>query len=157
MIVLTTARNFMKSSFAILSITAASFCLSACASSTSAELQTALEPAASVGTSVECDGGCKLEWERAQLWLGKHAPTKVQTTTDILLQTYNPPGNNAWYGFSITKEPLGGDRYKISADLACANMIACSPKAVDVRNALLYYVKTGDDLLTDKAGVGVIK
>lgn len=137
----------MKSSFTILPLAATVVGLSACLSSTSAELSTALAPAASVGTSVECDSGCKIEWERAQLWLAKHAPTKVQSATDVQIQTFNPPENHAWYGFSIIKEPIGGDRYKISATLGCGNFIGCSPKAVDVRNALLYYVKTGDDLL----------
>lgn len=140
----------MKSSFAILTITATFAGLSACVSSTSAELSTALAPAASVGTSVECDSGCKIEWQRAQLWLAKHAPTKVQSATDVQVQTYNPPEHYAWYGFSIMKEPIGGDRYRISATLGCGNFIGCSPKEVDVRNALLYYVKTGDDLLGER-------
>lgn len=140
----------MKSSFAILTIAATFAGLSACVSSTSAELSTALAPAASVGTSVECESGCKIEWERAQLWLAKHAPTKVQSATDVQIQTYNPPGQHAWYGFSIMKEPIGGDRYKISVTMGCGNFIGCSPKEVDVRNALLYYVKTGDDLLGDR-------
>lgn len=140
----------MKSSFAILTITATFVGLSACVSSTSTELSTALAPAASVGTSVECDSGCKIEWQRAQLWLAKHAPMKVQSATDVEIQTYNPPEHHAWYGFSIMKEPIGGDRYKISATLGCGNFIGCSPKAVDVRNALLYYVKTGDDLLGER-------
>ena len=142
--------EFMKSPFAIVSITATFVGLSACVSSTSSELSTALAPAASVGTWVECDSGCKIEWQRAQLWLAKHAPTKVQSATDVQLQTYNPPEQHAWYGFSIMKEPIGGDRYKISATLGCGNFIGCSPKAVDVRNALLYYVKTGDDLLGER-------
>jgi hypothetical protein len=151
------ARNFMKSPLAILSIMATFVGLSACASSTSAELRTALAPAASIGTSVECDSGCKIEWQRAQLWLAKHASTKVQTATDVLLQTYNPPEQHAVYGFSIMKEPIGGDRYKISPNVVCGNFIGCSPKAIDVRNALLYYVKTGDDLLAGKVSGGAIR
>ena len=30
----------------------------------------------------------------------------------------------------LTKEPLGGDRYRISADAFCAIMLGCSPKKV---------------------------
>ena len=146
----------MKPLFAILSITATFVGLSACAS-TSAELTTALAPAASIGTSVECDSGCKIEWQRAQLWLGKHATTKVQTATDVVLQTYNPRPDAPEYSFSVTKEPIGGDRYKISAEAFCGSMLGCSPRKIDVHNALLYYVKTGDDLITGKVSGGAIQ
>jgi len=129
---------------------------SAC-SSTSTELQTALAPAASVGTSVECDSGCTVEWQRAQLWLAKHATMKVQTATDVLLQTYNPPEDHPQYGFSVTKEPIGAGRYRIATEIFCQNLIGCSPRKEDVRNALLYYVKTGDDLIAGKVSGGGIQ
>ena len=146
----------MKSPLAVLTITATFVGLSACAS-TSAELTTALAPAASVGTSVECDSGCKTEWQRAQFWLGKHATTKVQTATDIVIQTYNPRPDAPEYSFSVTKEPIGGDRYKISAEAFCGSMLGCSPRKIDVHNALLYYVKTGDDLIAGKVSGGAIQ
>jgi hypothetical protein len=145
----------MKSSFAIISITATFVGLSACAS-TSAELTTALAPAASIGTSVECDSGCKIEWQRAQFWLAKHATTKVLTATDVTIQTYNPLPDTRHYSFSVAKEPIGGDRYRISAQAFCQSMLGCSPKEIDVLNALLYYVKTGDDLIAGKVSGGAI-
>lgn len=146
----------MKSPLTVLSVTAVFVCLHACAS-TSAELKTALAPAESIGTSVECDSGCKIEWQRAQFWLAKHATTKVQTATDVLIQTYNPREDSPEYAFSVAKEPLGSDRYRISADLFCKSMLGCSPKKEDVRNALLYYVKTGEDLLVGKVSGGAIQ
>jgi hypothetical protein len=149
-------RESMKSSLAMIGVTAISIALAACAS-TSAELQTALAPAASIGTSVECDIGCKREWQRAQYWLGKHATMKVATATDVLIQTYTPPENHPQYGFSVTREPLGGDRYRISAELFCQSFLGCSPKEGDVRNALLYYVKTGEDLVAGKVSGGAIQ
>lgn len=149
-------RESMKSSLAMIGVTAISIALASCAS-TSAELQTALAPAASIGTSVECDSGCKIEWQRAQYWLGKHATMKVATATDVLIQTYTPPENHPQYGFSITREPLGEDRYRISAELFCQGFLGCSPKEEDVRNALLYYVKTGEDLIAGKVSGGAIQ
>jgi hypothetical protein len=146
----------MKSLLSIALIAAGVAGLFACAS-TSAELQTALVPAASVGTSVECDSGCTVEWQRAQLWLGKHATMKVATATDVLLQTYTPQQDSPQYYFSITKEPIAGGRYRISANLACQSMLGCSPKEDDVRKALLYYVKTGDDLIAGKVSGGAIQ
>lgn len=146
----------MKSPLAISGAVAVSIALAACAS-TSAELQTALAPAASIGTSVECDSGCKIEWQRAQYWLGKHATMKVATATDVLIQTYTPPEDHPQYGFSVTREPLGGERYKISAELFCQSLLGCSPKEQDVRNALLYYVKTGQDLVAGKVSGGAIQ
>lgn len=144
----------MRSLHGVVSITVGF--VTACAS-TSPEIQTALVPAASVGTSVECDSGCTTEWQRAQLWLGKHATMKVATATDVLLQTYTPPQDSPRYYFSITKEPIGGGRYRISATLACQSLVGCSPKEEDVRKALLYYVKTGDDLIAGKVSGGGIQ
>jgi hypothetical protein len=36
-------------------------------------------------------------------------------------------------------------------------MLGCSPRKIDVHNALLYYVKTGDDLIAGKVSGGAIQ
>lgn len=123
---------------------------------TNPQVQKALAPAALIGTSVECDSSCKIEWQRAQLWLAKHSTMKVQTATDVLIQTYNPGANVAAYGFSVTKEPIvGTDRYRIQVEAVCTSWLGCAPTPEDVRSAFLYYVKTGEDLLLGIGSVGV--
>ena len=105
---------------------------------------------------VTCDTNCTTAWERAQLWIAKHARWKIQTATDVLIQTYNPPEQDASYGLIATKEPVGGGRYTIRLALRCANFIRCNPSQADVASAFNHYVATGEDvLLTAKYGSAI--
>jgi hypothetical protein len=116
----------------------------------------ALGAAANAGP-VTCDTNCTTAWERTQLWMVKHSRWKVQTATDVLVQTYNPPDNDPSYGFTATKEPIGGGRYTIALQLHCANFIRCDPARSDVLAAFNHYVATGEDvLLTAKHGSAVL-
>jgi hypothetical protein len=131
--------------FALLALLSPVACLMP---TTSASLAAALAPAASMGTTVECDSGCTIPWQRAQVWVANHAPMKIQTATDVLLETYNVTSYEAKYTMTVTKTPLDTPgRYSISIGLSCANMFGCSPKESDVRLAFLYYVATGKDVL----------
>lgn len=115
---------------------------------TSPRLVTALLPAENIGAQIECQGTCKEEWERAQLWIVKHSRYKIQLVTDVLIETYNPRKGDTNYGLTVTKEPIGNSGYSIRLDLVCGNMFGgCSPTPVHVRNAFYYYVKHGKDLL----------
>ena len=108
----------------------------------------ALAPATTIGNSLECDETtCKQSWERSQFWIAKHSKWKIQTATDVLLQTFNPTQYDPSFGFSITKEPLGNGRYRITMEAVCANSFGCSPNDTEVKNAFYYYVANGKDLL----------
>jgi hypothetical protein len=98
-----------------------------------------------VAATVECDSGCKTEWERSQIWLAKHSAMKIQTATDVLLQTYTSTGTGTDADYTIIKEPIGAGRYRISVRTHCANMFGCVPKEEDSRAALLRYIRTGED------------
>lgn len=110
-------------------------------------LAAALEQTNGTPLLVECSGNCKTEWERAQLWLVKHSAWKIQSATDVLLQTYSPVNSEPSYGFIITKEPIAGGRYNINMSLHCGNLFGCSPRPVSVLKAFAYYVTTGTDVL----------
>lgn len=131
--------------------------LAAGCNAVSNRLQARLAPAANIGDSVVCSNGCKEEWERAQLWIAKHSLWKIQISTDVLIQTYNPASDLPSYGFSITKEPTGSGNYVIRMSMACGNMFGCDPKPIDVKNAFYYYVKTGTDLLDGQGNLGAIR
>lgn len=114
-----------------------------------------LGPAANSGP-VTCDTNCATAWERTQLWIAKHSRWKIQTATDVLIQTYNPPEHNPSYGITATKEPIGGGRYTITLALRCANFIRCDPREADVVAAFNHYVATGEDVLvTAKHGSAI--
>lgn len=115
----------------------------------------ALGPAAYAGPFM-CDTDCKPAWERAQLWIVRHSKWKIQTATDVMIQTFSPVGYDVSYGFVATKEPIGGGRYRISLAMRCGN-ISCDPGESDVRSAFNYYVAGGSDVLAANNHAGSVR
>lgn len=108
-----------------------------------------LGPAASAGPVV-CDTNCKVAWERAQLWINKHSTRKIQTATDVIVQTYNPESGTGRFGFTAVKEPTGDGKYRITLEAVCGeSLIGCDPRPEDVVAAFNHYVATGRDVLTE--------
>lgn len=99
-------------------------------------------------TIVMCDSGCVAPWQRAQLWLANHAAMKIQTATDVVVETFNPTGYSPVYGFSVTRSPgLRAGSYTIQMQPHCGNPLGCDPKPRDVELAFAYYIRTGTDVL----------
>jgi len=116
-----------------------------------------LGPAANSATPV-CSTDCKEQWERAQLWLVNHAAYKIQTATDVILETYKAEGG--YYTFRVTKEPVGGGKYRIVIRMGCVEGAVpwqnCDPTGSDLTAAFNYYVATGNDILAaQKHGASV--
>ena len=74
---------------------------------------------------------CKAKWEAAQIWIVRNSGYKIQTATDVLLQTYNPTGGDPKIGVQAVKEPLGGGRYRIVVKVYCDNIFGCVPNSWD--------------------------
>lgn len=129
--------------------------VAACASETSPALLSRLS-SAGPDQPVQCDGRCKTEWERAQIWLTQHSNWKLQLVTDVSLQTFNPPNQDVSYGFVVSKVPQGSG-YVIAMGLQCGNLIGCDPKPSDIRRAFYHYVTTGQDLLVGAGYLGTIR
>ncbi|MFL5560740.1 MAG: hypothetical protein ACJ79K_04610 [Gemmatimonadaceae bacterium] len=102
-----------------------------------------------------CNSGCTAEWERAQLWIVNHSRLKIQLATDVTIQTYNPPDNSTDFAFSATKEPIGGDSYRITLGMGCVNLISCGSRPEDIKAAFNYYVSTGTDILAGRSPRGL--
>jgi hypothetical protein len=89
-----------------------------------------------------CDGerDCAAKWEAAQLWVVRNVRFKIQTVTNVLIQTYNSTNSSLYLGATIIKEPQGGGRYRILASFACANAFWCSPDPARARVDFNRYV-----------------
>lgn len=83
----------------------------------------------------------KNAWGRAQSWIGKYSSMKLQTATDYIIQTYNPPEGELKFGYYITKTPLDKG-IQITVKCICGKSF---PYLIE-RNAhiLSYYIKTGE-------------
>ena len=120
--------------------------LAGCA--TSSEIVTALEPARGMPSEVRCTDPCTDEWQRAQFWIATYSEWKIQTATDVLIQTFNSVDSSVSRGFTVTREPVGGGEYVIRLGQGCDNFLGCgSATDLEVEQAFLYYVQTGEDLI----------
>jgi hypothetical protein len=77
------------------------------------------------------EADCTAKWEAAQLWIVHNAGYKLQTVTNVLLQTYNAAPNSPSLAVQATKEPMGGGKYKIAVSVSCSNMFGCVPNQWD--------------------------
>lgn len=74
---------------------------------------------------------CNAKWEAAQLWVVHHAGFKIQTATNVLIETYNATGGSPSIAVRVTKEPLGGGKYKLVVFVTCDNIFGCVPDSWD--------------------------
>lgn len=65
------------------------------------------------------EADCKVKWEAAQLWIVHNAGFKLQTTTSVILETFNPIQNTPNIAVQVTKEPVGKGKYEIKAKIWC--------------------------------------
>lgn len=104
-----------------------SLVLAACASSP--ERQAKMEEINRTIPTCSGEKDCKAKWEMAQVWIVKNAGYKLQTATDVLLQTYSPTGSSTSIGVRALKEPVGAGRYNIMVSVWCDNIFGCFPDA----------------------------
>lgn len=120
------------------------------------EIYNRLKPADAFTQPVQCLNDCKVEWQRAQLWVGRHSMWKIQLATDSIIQTFYPRLSEVSYGFTVTKEPTatGG---QIQMDLTCGNALGCDPSPAGIVKSFYFYVSTGQDLLVGLPYTGSIR
>ena len=101
---------------------------------------------------IVCSNGCNIEWERAEYWLNKHSKLKIQNITKNTIETYNPYQGKQ-FGFRLSKEPLGGGKYKINTSVIPYFNVGEMVSPEDARKMLNYYMRTGEDLAVDVGGI----
>lgn len=72
---------------------------------------------------------CNAKWEASQLWVARNANYKIQTVTNVLIETYNPAPNSPSLAARVIKEPLGGGKYRLLVTMWCDNIFGCTPDA----------------------------
>lgn len=105
----------------------------------SATLQNALD------SDLTCKGAseCKLMWERATFYINETSGYKIQVYNDTIIQTFNSTEGSTKLAFSVAKEPLGNESYKMNVNAWCANMLFCRPNQYEAIAKAKHYMKTG--------------
>ena len=69
---------------------------------------------------------CNAKWEAAQLWIVRNADYKIQTATNVLIETYNPEPHSPSLAARVIKEPMGGGQYRLLVKTWCNNIYGCT-------------------------------
>src|SRR5881409_229222 len=99
--------------------------LSSCSQMPSSELATTPESKEPVLCTNKTQ--CDLYWQRAQGWVANNSGYRLQTITDVVIETYGPLSTQTGLAFRITKVPDDKDGARIYVLPGCANVFGCSP------------------------------
>jgi hypothetical protein len=84
---------------------------------------------------------CDLYWQRAQAWVANNSGYRIQTATDIVIETYGPVSTQTGLAFRITKVPDDKDGARIYVLPGCANVFGCTPTPTDAAIAFKRFVR----------------
>lgn len=107
-------------------VLATSLLFSACAASP--ERQALINEYNRTIPTCQTDAECKAKWDAAQVWVVRNSGYRIQTATDVLIQTFGPLGESMALAMVVLKEPTG-DGYRITISTNCANIFGCRPDA----------------------------
>jgi hypothetical protein len=85
-------------------------------------------PVVQVGPDPECSSEkqCAAMWDAAQIFVARNAQMKMQISTNVLIETFNPPQYGTEIAMRVMREPIGGGSYRLSARAWCNNLFGCS-------------------------------
>ena len=100
---------------------------------------------ADANTPLFCSGAeqCALAWRRAQLWVVNNAHWKIQTATDVVIDTFNGDPYTPYRRFRITREPVGNGQERIIIASACSNKFGCASDELIEAASFKRYVRAG--------------
>lgn len=78
---------------------------------------------------------CNAKWDAAQYWVSRNSDYKIQTSTNIVVETYN--SHDRGIAAKVTKEPMGSGKYRIIVEIWCDKMksldYGCTQDPLDAR------------------------
>ncbi|HFD6847592.1 TPA: hypothetical protein ACF3LB_001339 [Enterobacter hormaechei] len=87
---------------------------------------------------------CDLYWKRAQFWIANNSAWKIQTATDTLISTFNPPQYDARLAYQVSKMPNEDGSSRIYIAPFCNNMFGCQPEMYGAVVNFKNFVKSGN-------------
>jgi len=122
------ASRFLRRLLPFAAVLAVAATVAGCATATN---DAALAEARAIDTTCAVGPECDAKWEAAQLWIVKNAGFKMQTVTNVVLQTYGPSGDvsdSTRIAVTATREPAGPQRSRIFVTVRCGNPFGCTPE-----------------------------
>ncbi len=122
-----------KRDFARLAPAAFAIALSACAG---------VEPNEATSFPIGCKPGhdCDTKWSRAAAWVAQNAFYKIETQTDMLIQTSGPEGKSPGTAMKVEKLATPGGAAELVLEIRCANILGCVPDLMPLTQSFAAYV-----------------
>jgi len=76
-----------------------------------------------------CEGtaDCSAMWERARNWVNTTPSYAIRVANENRIETFDADSTRAGTAIQVTREPLGGDRYRLVVDIDCYALSGCPP------------------------------
>jgi hypothetical protein len=87
---------------------------------------------------------CDAKWSRAVAWIAANSTLKIQTQTEMVVQTAGPVRSEPTPAFTVTKVARGDGRYEIAFNGGCGNPSRCVPTIPESRARFTEFV-LGED------------
>ncbi|WP_051532319.1 hypothetical protein [Brackiella oedipodis] len=91
---------------------------------------------------------CTRYWSRAQQWISKHSPYKVQSVSDNEIRTFTPAFYSTAIAVKITKKAQSDGSYRIDFYPDCAGFGSCQPTKEEATADFKRYVRLADEAIT---------
>jgi hypothetical protein len=86
---------------------------------------------------LECNGAeqCAFMWRRIQAWVATHAGYKIQTATDVVVETYGASRYSTGWALRILRVPVtpGLDRFLFAASCGDSPRCAVTPGKLEAK------------------------
>lgn len=76
-----------------------------------------------------CEGAadCEAKWQAAYSWVLDTATYTIRVASPDRIETYNADNTRAGTAVQVTREALGGDRYRFLVNVDCFAIYGCPP------------------------------
>lgn len=76
-----------------------------------------------------CEGAadCAAKWEAARNWVVNTPSYGIRVSNDDRIETYDADSTRAGTAIQVSRESLGGDRYRILVNVDCFAIYGCPP------------------------------
>ena len=86
---------------------------------------------------------CEIAWAAARKWATTHAGMKFATYSDTFMETFNSGEKYSTHlTIQVSKDPIGGESYKIVMNSACRNFIGCDMDTKEAQESFNQAVKS---------------
>lgn len=104
------------------------------------EQKSALAAQASRPVVCSSDQDCRVKWSRAVQWVMQNSAYKLQTQSDLVIQTMGPLPDDTRPAFTISRSANANGSGVINFSGGCDNIFGCIPSMLEEQASFVQFV-----------------